>query len=51
MAENRDYCEAFASDDVVCKCRTCKQRIKGTCTHCITCIQGENNMEECEEYK
>lgn len=39
--------------DIPCICRECKQNKNngGTCTRCFVCINGERNMDVCEDHK
>lgn len=41
------------NDDEFCLCRSCNDNKGngGTCTHCVTCINGERAMDICDEYK
>lgn len=42
-----------SNDDVYCKCRSCteSQINGGACSHCLCCIDGEKDMDNCEGYK
>jgi len=46
-----DFDFSCVNDEEYCKCRTCTQNKSngGTCSHCMTCINGERAMDVCPE--
>lgn len=48
-----DFDYSCTNDEPYCKCRICQDNkaYGGTCTHCVTCIDGERAMDVCSECK
>ena len=40
------------NDEVYCMCRNCEENTGNacTCSHCITCIDGEKAVDTCDSY-